>query len=76
MIVCSCHGITDTEIRQELSPEGQGQCLAGTSCGNCLPLVADIVRKLRNTETCRGGKSTTRNSRRSAAPETGSQTPA
>ena len=50
MIVCSCHGITDTEIRRELSAAGQGPCLAGTGCGNCLPLVADIVRKMRNTE--------------------------
>lgn len=42
MIVCSCYGVTDGELRRALGPDGEGQCPAGTGCGNCLPAVHAI----------------------------------
>ena len=45
MIVCSCHGITDTEIRRALGPGGSGRCAAGTCCGGCQPVVDEIAQK-------------------------------
>jgi bacterioferritin-associated ferredoxin len=49
MIICSCHGITDGELRRELGPDGRGPCRAGTSCGNCLPLVTHLTEELRSS---------------------------
>lgn len=42
MIVCSCLGITDGDIRD--ATQGDRDMFAGTCCGSCLPLVSDIVR--------------------------------
>ena len=47
MIVCTCFGITDGEIRAAMREEGQVVFPAGTCCGSCLPLVSDIVRNLK-----------------------------
>jgi bacterioferritin-associated ferredoxin len=48
MIVCSCHGITDGDIRRAQGPDGPGGCPAGTSCGNCLPVVMAITEQCRS----------------------------
>ena len=49
MIVCSCLGITDGEIREAMRADREA--MAGSCCGSCLPLVSDIARKLRDDET-------------------------
>ncbi len=50
MIVCHCHGVTDREIRQSVQ-NGSRTCAdvadccgAGSGCGGCAPLVAEIVQ--------------------------------
>ena len=43
MIVCSCFGTTDREIRAALGPNGTGSCPAGQGCGNCMNAVVDIA---------------------------------
>lgn len=45
MIVCSCFGITDGDIRAAARADNATMFAAGTCCGSCLPLVSDIVRK-------------------------------
>lgn len=47
MIVCTCLGITDGEIREAMAADRDA--MAGSCCGSCLPLVSDIVRKLKLT---------------------------
>jgi bacterioferritin-associated ferredoxin len=49
MYVCLCHGITDRAIRQA-ADEGVREVSeltmrtgAGSSCGSCLPLAAEIL---------------------------------
>jgi bacterioferritin-associated ferredoxin len=49
MIVCHCHGVTDREIRACVT-EGARTCAdvadvcgAGSGCGGCQALVAEIV---------------------------------
>ena len=49
MIVCHCHGVTDREIRASVQ-EGARTCSevadccgAGSGCGGCSQLVAEIV---------------------------------
>ena len=43
MIVCSCFGTTDREIR-EASLHGRArECPAGRGCGNCRPTVEQIL---------------------------------
>ena len=49
MIVCSCLGITDGEIRDAMRADREA--MAGTCCGSCLPLVSDIARKLREDDS-------------------------
>lgn len=61
MIVCHCHGVTDREVRAAVREgacrvaEVARRCRAGTSCGGCAPLVAEIVcaerRRLEVVET-------------------------
>ena len=48
MIVCSCFGITDGDLRDAMRT-GQ-PAMAGTCCGSCLPLVSDLVRKLKEDD--------------------------
>jgi bacterioferritin-associated ferredoxin len=48
MIVCSCLGITDGEIRDAMRADRDA--MAGSCCGSCLPLVSDIARKLSEDE--------------------------
>ena len=50
MIVCHCHGVTDREIRASVQ-DGARTCVdvanvcgAGTGCGGCAALVAEIVQ--------------------------------
>lgn len=49
MIVCSCHGVTDREIRQHAragarTPRQVAEaCGAGGSCGGCRPVVREIL---------------------------------
>jgi NAD(P)H-nitrite reductase large subunit len=50
MIVCSCFGITDGEIRDAMRADNQSMFAAGTCCGSCLPLVSDIVRELKDDD--------------------------
>lgn len=51
MIVCTCFGITDGEIRAAMRGDNQVVFPAGTCCGSCLPLVSDIVRNLNRDDT-------------------------
>jgi bacterioferritin-associated ferredoxin len=49
MIVCHCHGVTDREIKASVqcgarSPADVADaCGAGSGCGGCAALVAEIV---------------------------------
>ena len=51
MIVCSCFGTTDREIRAALGPNGTGFCPAGRGCGNCMPAVLDIAEDARQSQS-------------------------
>jgi bacterioferritin-associated ferredoxin len=59
MIVCSCHGITDRQIRQAVRNGASStlqvarRCSAGTGCGGCLPALEKIVRDEREREARR-----------------------
>ena len=55
MIVCSCHGITDRDLRRDIAADRADRCLAGTGCGNCLPLVEEITRTLASEEQPQDG---------------------
>lgn len=50
MIVCSCFGITDREIRAAFGRGGDGKCPAGQGCGNCEVHVREIVKEVRPRE--------------------------
>lgn len=49
MIVCHCHGVTDREIRASIHGGARtcadvaDSCGAGSGCGGCRELVAEIV---------------------------------
>lgn len=49
MIVCHCHGVTDREIRASVQcgartcADVADSCGAGSGCGGCSDLVAEIV---------------------------------
>ncbi len=49
MIVCHCHGVTDREIRDSVRCGARScddvadSCGAGSGCGGCQELVAEIV---------------------------------
>lgn len=51
MIVCSCHGVTDREIRQHAhagarTPRQVAEaCGAGGACGGCRPVVREILEE-------------------------------
>ena len=51
MIVCSCHGITDREIRKHVSEGARTPrqvaeaCGAGSRCGGCRPVVREILEE-------------------------------
>jgi bacterioferritin-associated ferredoxin len=51
VIVCSCHGISDREIRKHAcagartSRQVAEACGAGGSCGGCLPVVREILEE-------------------------------
>jgi bacterioferritin-associated ferredoxin len=50
MIVCHCHGVTDREIRASVQNGARtcadiaDGCGAGSGCGGCASLVAEIVQ--------------------------------
>jgi bacterioferritin-associated ferredoxin len=50
MIVCHCHGVTDREIRACVKDGARtcadvgAHCGAGTGCGGCSSLVAEVVQ--------------------------------
>ena len=50
MIVCHCHGVTDREIRVSVQNGSRtcadvaNCCGAGSGCGGCASLVAEIVQ--------------------------------
>lgn len=50
MIVCHCHGVTDREIRASVQNGARtcadvaDACGAGSGCGGCESLVAEIVQ--------------------------------
>ena len=49
MIVCSCRGVNDRKIRKAVETgastiEEVGEsCAAGTRCGGCWPVLADLI---------------------------------
>jgi bacterioferritin-associated ferredoxin len=49
VIVCSCRGVNDREIRKAIDAgavtieEVGDQCRAGTRCGGCWPVLADLI---------------------------------
>jgi bacterioferritin-associated ferredoxin len=51
VIVCSCHGVTDREIRQHAcsgarTPRQVAEaCGAGGACGGCRPVVREILEE-------------------------------
>jgi NAD(P)H-nitrite reductase large subunit len=51
-LVCMCMGVTKEEIEEAVKEKGcataediQDKTYAGTSCGNCLPRIDQIVKK-------------------------------
>lgn len=57
MWVCSCHRVTDTEIRELLKrPDVVDEhdvgaaCGAGTCCGGCLPEIRRLCAQAARTE--------------------------
>ena len=53
MIVCHCHDVNDAAIRAAITA-GAGDefdvaavCSAGTDCGGCVPLIADLLDECR-----------------------------
>jgi bacterioferritin-associated ferredoxin len=57
MIVCHCHGVTDREIRACAQQGARtcgdvgDHCGAGTGCGGCTPLVAEVLHAERRRLT-------------------------
>ena len=57
MIVCSCHGVTDREIRQHAcsgarTPRQVAEaCGAGGACGGCRPVVREILEEAHGART-------------------------
>ena len=49
MIVCSCFGTTDREVRAAFGPGGDGRCPAGRACGGCVSTIEDIVAHARDS---------------------------
>lgn len=45
MIVCSCFGTTDREIRAAFGPGGSQECPAGQGCGNCMSAVEELAQQ-------------------------------
>ena len=49
MIVCICWGVSEERIRQAVSrgartaDELGDACLAGTACGSCRPMLAEMI---------------------------------
>lgn len=49
MIVCSCRGVNDREIRHAIDAgaatieEVSEHCRAGSRCGGCWPVLADLI---------------------------------
>ena len=49
MIVCICWGVSEDRIRQAVSrgartsDEVGDACLAGTACGSCRPMLAQMI---------------------------------
>ena len=52
MMVCHCHAVNDREIRAEIEAGAMDadqlgdRCGAGTRCGNCLPVVEEILTEV------------------------------
>ncbi|MCA8956904.1 MAG: (2Fe-2S)-binding protein [Planctomycetes bacterium] len=66
MIVCSCHGLTDRDVRHAFGEGVADPCLAGSGCGNCLPLVDAIAHEVRQQR--RAGDEATRSPQSQTAP--------
>ncbi|MEZ5145062.1 MAG: (2Fe-2S)-binding protein [Acidimicrobiales bacterium] len=52
MVVCHCHGVNDSRIRDEVA-DGAGdldelsnRCGAGSTCGGCRPTVERLLEQL------------------------------
>jgi assimilatory nitrate reductase catalytic subunit len=49
MFVCLCHGVTERDVQEAIDAgastvEEIGYCTrAGTRCGTCVPVIADMV---------------------------------
>lgn len=51
MIVCSCHAVTDSELREAVRCKLRGQkvdCPAASGCGCCAPNVERVEREERD----------------------------
>ena len=58
MIICSCHGVTETQLRKACQQGGPESCRAGTGCGGCLATVSAIVEEIRRGDRTEGPQST------------------
>ena len=47
MIVCSCHGVTDRELRASVDGDRPRECRAGTGCGGCVATISAILAEVR-----------------------------
>lgn len=49
MLVCHCHVVNDTRIREEIARGARDEfdvaaaCGAGTGCGGCVPVIARLL---------------------------------
>lgn len=52
MMVCHCHAVNDAQIRAEIeagaldADELADRCGAGSHCGNCRPVVEEILTEV------------------------------
>jgi bacterioferritin-associated ferredoxin len=62
MIVCHCRGVSDRTVRQAVrrgatTPRAVARaCGAGSGCGGCLPLVAELIAECLREEPRPGAR--------------------
>lgn len=51
MIVCHCKCVSDKKIlKYNNLTDVMRECRAGTGCGNCIPLICELIKEKTNTK--------------------------
>lgn len=54
MIVCLCRAVSDTEVGHAIAEGARSvreiarRCRAGTGCGTCVPMIAEMIEDAKN----------------------------